>query len=500
MASGDVSFELPVTVIKGAVFEPEALGHPGMPLVDPKKPIPLDKQRALVVSAKDPVLKQAQAAILATMLYRQSKLDKVKEKDLLTEARQVLRDVAQEAGDKAVDEITLRLLGSYELLLEDYPAAEKAWQALLDKDPKSKEAPIDRTWLAYAQLKQFKNTEALASVGADKPDDKQPELAYVAAWAKLRTGDGDGAWQAINAAVRGWGQNVNRDDLVREVLQFAGRASIPLDQAFTSITTVLAKAKPQQYELLAKLGLSGGYGLVGRWSDAIAALDKAIDLGGDTVPPSNRLVIRSSQVDFAVPLDNPDAAVKYGKLAIEAVKKSCDAKCSDRDKVDTIQDVYLTGRLFHTLYATANDRRYYQPAHDLYELTIPLIADPTAQGSAQRDARTLETTLKNIKPGTGTHDKGALASLLARHNSELQGCYEAGLGANPKLGGTIAISLESDATGEIKGLSTEPKAGLTELSAVAGCVANHVKQWKLPKRGMAGTTRIKLSYTFAVKK
>ena len=183
-ASGDVSFEVPVTEIKGVVYEPTALDRPGMPLVDPKRPIPLDKQRALVQNTKDPVQKQAQAAVLATMLYRESKNNKPKEKELLADARQVLRDVAQQAGDKAVDEITLRLLGSYELILEDYPAAEKAWIALIDRDTKAKETketPYNRAWLAYAQLKQFKTADALATVSTEKLDDKQPELAYFTA-------------------------------------------------------------------------------------------------------------------------------------------------------------------------------------------------------------------------------------------------------------------------------------------------------------------------------
>ena len=41
--SSDVSFELPVAEIKGATFEPEALGRYPMPLVDPKKKTTLDK-------------------------------------------------------------------------------------------------------------------------------------------------------------------------------------------------------------------------------------------------------------------------------------------------------------------------------------------------------------------------------------------------------------------------------------------------------------------------
>lgn len=495
--SGDVSFEIPAFEIKGVVFEPDAIGRPGMPLVDAKKATTLDKQRALVQKTKDPVQKQAQAAVLATMLYRESKANKANEKPLLTEARQVLRDVAQQAGDKAVDEITLRLLGSYELLLEDYAAAEKAWQALIDKDPKSKEGPSNRAWLAYARLKQFKNAEALAAVAAETLDDNQPELAYVMAWARWRTGDNPGAWQAITTAAQGWGQNANRDELEHDVLLIAGRANIPLDQAAAMLTTVLGKTTLQQYELLAKLGLTG-LGLIGRWADGVAALDKAVAIAGTTVPPSDLPVIRYSQADFTVRLDAPDVAAGYAKRAIDALT-ACGAKCAAKDKAEIIQGIYVMGRLFHNLYATANDRRYYQPAHDLYALTIPLLGSPDARSDAQKVSEILEKTFKNTKVGTGTHDKGTLGALLGRHNPEIEACYEAALGANPKLGGTIALTLESDATGVIKGVATEPKAGLSELSAVAGCVAGHAKQWKLPKRGMAGSTRIKMSYTLSRK-
>jgi len=502
MVSGDVSFEIPVTEIKGLVFEPDAIGRPGMPLVDAKKATTLDKQRALVQGTKDLVQKQAQAAVLATMLYRESKTNKANEKPLLTEARQVLRDVAQQAGAKAVDEVTLWLLGSYELAFDDYAAAEKAWQALLEKDPKnrnvpfSKDVPFNPAWLVYAQLEQFKNAEALALVTSYKVDDTQPELAYLAAWAKWRTGDHPGAWQAIIAAAKGWDPKVNRDVLEHDVLLFAGRANIPLDQAIVPLATVLSKTPLQQYELVAKLGLAG-FGQAGRWADGVAALDKALAVAGTAVPLNQVPVIRFAQADFLVRLDIPEVAVKYARQALDAFGP-CGAKCAAKDKADTVQAVYQMGRLFHILYATANDHRYYQPAHDLYAMTIPLL-DPTTQAQAQKDAAILETTLKNTKAGTGTHDKGALGALLGRHNAEIQACYEAVLGVNPKLGGTITLNLESDASGAIKGADTEPAAGLTDLSVVAGCVKDHAKQWKLPKRGMAGSTRIKMSYTLATK-
>lgn len=522
VTSGDVSFEVDRQDIKGVVYEPDpGFGRPGMPLVEAKRKTTEDKQRNLIQSTKDPVAKQAQAAIYATMLYGDAKKDKAKERDKLTEARNTLKEVADAVGDKAIDEITLRLLGSYDLLLaplddsrkarrDDYEAAEKAWQALLavvEKDPKAKDVGDIRTGLAYTQLRLFKNADALATVSAARPEDNQPELAYDTAWAKLRTGDGAGAWQAISAAAQAF-TDVNRDDLERDVLWFAGRADIPLDQVAATIG-VLAKARaavakqPQleqrtQYELLAKLGLVS-YALAGRWADAVAALDKAIAVGGDILPPNDLPVIRYSQADFTVRLDAPDVAAKFAKQAVEAYKP-CAEKCTAKDKADTIKGVYLLGQLFHVLYATANDSRYYQPAHELYDLTIPQL-DAAQQAEAQKNnlVKKLETTLKNTKAGTGTHDKGALSALLPRHNLEVQACYEAALGTNPELAGNVVVNLEADNTGAIKGVATEPKAGAADLSAVAGCIANRVKQWKLPRRGMAGTTRIKLTFGLAAK-
>ncbi|HWU90955.1 MAG TPA: hypothetical protein VN253_27000, partial [Kofleriaceae bacterium] len=162
-AAGDVSIELDKVELTGIVFEPGALNRPGMPLVEPKRKTTLAQQRSIVANARDPVLRQAQAAVLATMLYQEAKTNKPNEKALWTEARQALRDAAASAG-KDIDEVTLRMVGSYELLLEDYPAAEKAWADLIAKNPKDKEIPYFRAWQAFALLRQGKSAEALAVV------------------------------------------------------------------------------------------------------------------------------------------------------------------------------------------------------------------------------------------------------------------------------------------------------------------------------------------------
>ncbi|HEY4058995.1 MAG TPA: AgmX/PglI C-terminal domain-containing protein [Kofleriaceae bacterium] len=495
-AAGDVSFEVPEIQIQGVVFEPEALGRPGMPLVEAKKKITLDKQRQVFQNTKDSVLKEAQAAILATMLYQQSKTDTANEQALLTEARQALRDAAANSGDK-VDEITLRLLGSYELILGDFGAAEKAWSMLVNKSPKDKEIQFNKAWWAYSLLRQSKNQDALAVVQNEKLDEKQPELAYTAAWAKWRTGDDAGAWTALVLAAKGWGQLANREVIDRDLYLFASRSkNVSLAQASPALFAAFnAKQPAQKYAILAKLGFQG-YAYSGRWADGVAALDEALTTVGKDAPVDDVPKLRYSQVLFEARLDNPEQTAKYADQSLKAMP-ACGTKCKPEELQAIIGNIYGTGRLFHVLYATANDVRYYQPAHDIYMATTPLIMDNAKRAEAQKDIAVLEATLKNTKAGTGTHDKGAIGALLQQHNQEVQACYESALASNPKITGRVTLDLESNETGAITGASTDPKGGLADLALVAGCVTEQAKSWKLPKRGSKGNTRIKLTYSFA---
>lgn len=498
-AAGDVSIELDKIPINGVVFEPKALdaNRPGMPLVDPKRKTTLAQQRSIVKNARDPVLKQAQAAVLATMLYRESKTaEKDKEKELLTEARQALRDAAASAG-KDVDEVTLRLLGSYELLFDDFAAAEVAWRDLIEKEPKDPELPLRKAWLAYSLMKQRKDADVLAIVNAEPLSDQQPELAYVTAWAKWRAGDGAAAWEAILTAMKGWGENAGRDIVERDVLLFAGRTKVPFAAAKPRVLELLnAKQPAQQFNVLAKLG-NESYLYAGRWTDGIAAIEEALKVPGAQISANDRAYLRYTQADFTVRLDTPDVAAKYAKQAIAALGCNPVTACHEKDKQELVSAVAIMARLFHIMYATANDIRYYQPANDLYVLTIPLFADPKRRTDVTNDADTLQKTLKNTKVGTGTHGKDALGVLVGRHAQEVQACYEERLVTNPKIAGTLIVHLESDQTGAIKGVDTEPKAGQADLAAVASCTAGHARKWNLPKRGMAGTTRVKATFTLA---
>jgi tetratricopeptide (TPR) repeat protein len=493
--AGDVSIEVPSFAIKGKVFEPQALGRPGIPTSPPKKKVTVEVQRKLVQGAKDPVLKQAHAVGLASMLYTEARAKGGdEEKKLMDDARKVLRETVAAVGDK-VDDISLLFLASYEMYFEDFAAADKAWAQLLAIAPKHKDAPYFKTWWAYSLLKQFKNAEALAAV-KDEPFEKHPELAYVTAWAKWRMNDDAGAWTAMVSAAKGWsGSRTVIDD---ELYLFAARSNTPADQAAQQLITVFnAKQPAQQYDVYVKLGVEA-YGYSGRWADSIAMIDKGIAVIGKAIPVQHVPDLRFSQADSTVRLDNPEQSAKYAKMAVDALP-ACGTKCDSTKQQNLIGAVAGIARIFHFVYATSNDVRYYEPANQLYLMTIPLIMDPNVRAERNSDAGKLQATMKNTKVGTGTHDKDAIRVLAERHNGEIQTCYENTLASNPKLAGNLVLNLESDQTGVIKGASTEPKGGVADMAAVATCVLEAAKTWKLPKRGMPGNSRIKLSYALSKK-
>jgi hypothetical protein len=436
------------------------------------------------------------------MIYRKAKdLKGDEQAAMLKDARQALID--SESGLKPTDkpdEITLRLIGTYDVWLgDDFASAEKNWGELVVDAPKDKEVLTFRIWWAYSLLKEFKNAEALDAVKDLQIDPKNPELDYVIAWAKWRTGDNAGAWQALVMADKNW--SGPKDLIDRDMMVFAGRTGV----SFTDATAVLVdgRTKADQYANLAKLGLEG-YQFAGRWTDGVAAVEKAFTTAGTLVPVNDIPVLRYSEADYTVRLDDPVAAAAYGKQAVEALPP-CGQKCSDKDKENIVESVYVMGKLFHILYATAHDDRYYQPAHDLYLLTVPLITmNPTLQQDAVKNQSYLEGSFKTMKAGQGKYDPSAIGALLGRHNQEVQACYERSLASNPKLTGTLVLNLDVDQTGAVKGASTQPNAGAQDMAAVAGCVGDRAKGWKLPARangkGAPGSTRIKITYNAALKK
>jgi len=361
------------------------------------------------------------------------------------------------------------------------------------------DALTNRAWWAYSLLKESKNAEALAAVKDQPLSDKTPELAYVTAWAKFRANDGAGAWDAITLAEQGWGSIGGRDTLDRETLiMFVGRSHVPMATAMPKLEQLFGKNPDQKYALLAKLGQQT-YQFSGRWADAVAAIDQAIEVMGAKLPADDRVYLRYQEADYLVRLDDPATAAKHAKEALDAMP-GCGQKCPPKDVENVVEGAFLMGKLFHILYATANDYRFYDPAHDLYTASQPLLVMNDAFRKEAGDNLTkLEGSFKSMKHDAGSHEKAAIGALLQRHNQEALACYEQFLSGNPKLGGNVVLKLESDETGVIKGASTDPKAGQADLSAVAGCIVDFAKTWKLPKLPTKHTTRITLTYSFSAK-
>src|SRR5678816_2639338 len=100
--------------------------------------------------------------------------------------------------------------------------------------------------------------------------------------------------------------------------------------------------------------------------------DRGLTLGGKDVAPNVVPVARYSQADFTVRLDDPAGSEKYAELALDALV-ACGTKCPSKDQQDIINAIGGIARVFHFVYATANDIRYYEPANKLYLAVIPKI-------------------------------------------------------------------------------------------------------------------------------
>jgi tetratricopeptide (TPR) repeat protein len=490
-ADADLNIELPKIDLKGVVFQPE-LGRPPMPYVEGKKKLPIDKQRVVVAKAKEPEVREAMSQVLATQLYQASKAETGgKEKPLLEEGRQVMRDALKGANDPP-DANTLRMLGVYDILLGDYAAAATSWERLTNLDPNDKEVDSFRAWWVYCLLVTDKNVEAAAAVKGLVPQLKSPELAYVIAWARWRGGDNAGAWQAMRAAAIGWPEKVKNSIIERDLILFAGRAMAPVAEAVTVATAFAGPQKGDQYALLFKLSQS--MTAAGRYPDANSAIDALLQAVGADVPKQDPPVLRRQQAELTLRFDDPTSGARFGKQSLEALA-ACGAACPDKSVVAAVQQV---ATFFHSIYATSQDLRFYPPAHELYAAVLAA-TEPAKKPAVQQLSDQLEQTKRNLRKGGGVHDKEIVAALIGLHKDEVQACYEASLSGNPSIGGALALQLEFDVRGGVTGATSTPPAGDSDLAAVAKCALARARNWRLPARGKPGVSRVKVNYELSVR-
>jgi tetratricopeptide (TPR) repeat protein len=488
----DLVIEVNANPLVGLRFVPEALNRPGMPLVESKKKQPVDKQRIAIDKEKDPENREVLAQVLATTLYQTAKAEKepAKQTPLFDDARAVLKQAVEKNGGKAVDPVTLQMLGVFALIKGDFAGAEQAYEALVTLNPKAKDISVSKTWWAHALLAQNKNAAA-AAVVKDIATFDDAELAYVAAWARYRTGDGAGSMKAITAAVKGWKNSESRKSVDNDFLRIAGRSNVPFEDTVAATASIGNK---DDYPLMFQLSQSYSFG--GRYKDAIAAIEKAIAAGGAKTPKNDIPKLRWLQTEASLRLDEPEQSAKFGKQTLDALT-ACGDACTAEDKKDLLAAVRQVGQRFHSVYATSQDARYYQPARDLYAAVAS-----AGDGSDElaKLAKQIDTTKATAKPGNGTHDKDVVASIVGLHAQEVQACYEAQLAGSPAIGGGIILTMEVDDKGAVTGASSNPAAGGADMAAVAGCIIDRARSWRLPSRGKPGVTRINAKFELSAKK
>ncbi len=490
-AGKDLTLDLDVTKLSGIVFQPEALGRPPMTLVEDKKKQPLDKQRAALKTLTG-AAREVPAQILATSVYQESKKQKddAKQKALLDEGRKALADVRAELKDKTQD-VTLRMLGTFVLIDGDYAAGADVYGELLERFPTGDHANGDKAWLAMCQLRLGKNTDAVATLTGQSPDPAQPELDYVMAWGKWRTGDNAGAVAAITAAALGWKSEGTKAAMTRDLLILLARAGAPADAALKSVSDFYG-GKPSVAVLY---NLHNSYAFAGRWNDAIAVLDKIVATVPEQIAKNDLPKFRSQQAQYAVRALAADQVAGFEKQAIAAYG-ACGAKCTADEVEDGDKNLRNLALFFHTLYATSMDDRFYAPAKQLYDLYLALPSRPDAE-EMKKHAGDLEAAKKSAKPGTGTHDKSIIGPLLLQHAQEIQACYEAALAADAGVSGLLTLTLEVDQSGKVEGATSDPPAGKQGLARVGACASDAARGWMLPARSIPGTTRINAKYELA---
>jgi hypothetical protein len=490
----DASVEASIA-ITGERYLPDALGRPGMPLVEGKKKLDVAKQRAAIEKTKDPEDREVLSQVLATTLYQAAKAEKEPAKQAagIDDARTVIKQAVEKNGGKAVDEVTLQMLGTFALIKSDFAASETAWSDLVKLKPTAKDVTASKTWWAHSLLLQNKNREAVAAMADVAPNASEPEAAFITSWAKFRTGDHAGAFQAMTAALKGWKEPSSKGAVAGDYMLFSVFANAPLNDTMTAVVAALGK----ETEAPALVNLSRLLHAGGRYADAIAAVDKVVATGKVTKAEIPNL--RVQQMITALTADMPKESAQFGKAALDAVA-ACAADCA-KNKDATRMQVRNTAQRFHSNYVTSQDERYYQPARDMYA-AVSAAGDTSGELASQ--AKSIDMVQKNIAsgkaPGKGVHDKGVIIDTIQLHQFEVKSCFEAVLAGSPSIGGGVALMLEFDMKGAVTGASSNPAAGVADMPLVAACVVEASRSWKLPARGTPGVTRVTAKFELSTKK
>ena len=349
-----------------------------------------------------------------------------------------------------------------------------------------------RTQLAFARLRDGGDAIAAALLAGATPAATAPELAYVIAWTRFRAGDGPGAAAAITLAAQGWTVAATLPALERDFVVMHARSGLPLATALDAVAAVTGDA-PRRHALLFQLATA--YGFAGRPDEARAALERCVALSPDDPDAQAHLgLCRFRLGDFPAAVA---ALTRAAWRAAVAAMAACGA-CGADDRRAIGDGLAARAVEAHTVFATAGDGRFRRAAEELYR-QFAALPDGAARPDHQAMAQYAADFAQVRAPADGAQYKDAIAVPMALRQQEVLACYEATLQGQPGVSGALAVTLEIDQQGAVRGVATDPPRGAEGLAQVAECVDARARAWQLPARVRPGTARVTARYVLGAR-
>gem|GEM_PF-6414199 len=485
--------------LQGMRFEPQAFGRPVVLQVKPPRRTSMG--RAARLARFKPGKKWPKNAKVDHILVYVSKLwhtktkkpeaqkkNRVKAREILTK----LYGVAHDAKSYNA-EVVMRMLSAMLLEAQDVPGSLKVMEEQLTLFPATEAAPHTRAWAAYYLLRQDKTKEAAAMAGAGVPDNRRGH--YVKAWTAFRNRKFDEVNTEVKAAVDKW--KGSKRVIRTEAVLLMGRSGASLADIDAQIQKLAGGSEPVRYRLL--YTAQQVFLLVGRYADAIKALDMLATSVVKTVPPNDLVNFRLVQAGLYYRINEPLKSVEAAFAAQQGLGPCAD-KCA-KLKNPVLATLFQLAQVYHTIFASSLDERYHQAAVKLYDAYLAITPPRPDKANATRFYDSLKATKKNTAAAAGFHNNPkALQNILSFRREGPLACYESVLQGQKDLAGVVTTTTEFDETGKITGVTTDPARGAEGLAAVAGCIQDHIKKyWTFPARTVPGKTVTVVPYTFSPK-